>query len=197
MASYYDVLGVSVFADAEEVRRAYHRKAQVLHPDRFAAAPEAERRRAEAQMKTLNEAWTTLRDPEARRRYDVEFGLAPGASEEEGPGDGFWWAADEDEDDDETPLRPSLLRRRGVRLGVVVVLVIGIVISFVAVVVPGGGNHRGSWSAASIDDLRAAAVNAGMTTPQADCFVDTIMSRYRPSDEIDQAVIQQVADGCR
>src|SRR5205814_1030853 len=48
MTSYYDVLGVAADADLEEVRRAYYRKAQRLHPDRYAGAPDPDRRRAEA-----------------------------------------------------------------------------------------------------------------------------------------------------
>jgi curved DNA-binding protein CbpA len=194
MASYYDVLDVSAFADAEEVKRAYYRKAQLLHPDRFAAAPAEERQRAEAEMKTVNEAWNTLRNPEARRRYDVELGLARGDEQADELGDGVLW--DETEDGDETPLRPSLLRRQGVKLAVVFVLVAGLVVSAVAFLAPGGSN-RGGWSAGAIDDLRSAAINAGMTTPQADCFVEEITSRYSPSDEVDQAVIQQLAEDCR
>jgi len=192
MASYYDVLGVSVFADVDEVRRAYYRKAQVLHPDRFAAAPEAERRRAEDEMKTVNEAWNTLRNPDTRRRYDAEIGLTGEPGEEEEFAEGVFW-----EDDGEAEMsRPSLLRRQGVRLAVVAVLVAGLVVSAVAWFAP-GGNHRGSWNAEAVDGMRSAAINAGMTSAQADCFVDTITSRYSPSDEIDRSVIQQVADGCR
>jgi curved DNA-binding protein CbpA len=193
MTSYYDVLGVSAFADPGEVRRAYHRKAQLLHPDRFATAPEPERRRAEAEMKTVNEAWNTLGSPETRRRYDVELGLAGREDEAEELGDGSAW----DRDWDEAPVRPSVLRRRGIRLAVVFVLVAGLVVSAVAFLAPGGGSNRGNWSAAAINDLRSAAINAGMSTPQADCFVESITSRYSPSDEVEQAVIQQVANDCR
>jgi hypothetical protein len=53
------------------------------------------------------------------------------------------------------------------------------------------------WSAAAIAELRFAALNAGMTAPQAECFVGAITSRYGPSDAIDWAVMQQVADACR
>jgi curved DNA-binding protein CbpA len=196
MASYYDVLGVSAFADVDEVRRAYYRKAQVLHPDRFAAAPEVERRRAEDEMKTVNEAWNTLRNPETRRRHDAEIGLTGGYEEEEEEeedfAEGLFW-----EDDGEAEVsRPSLLRRQGVRLAVVAVLVAGLVVSAVAWFAP-GGNSRGRWTTEAVDDMRTAAINAGMTSAQADCFVDTITGRYSPSDEIDRAMIQQVADGCR
>jgi len=192
MTSYYDVLGVSAFADPDEVRRAYYGKAQLLHPDRFAGAPELERQRAEAEMKTVNEAWNVLRNPEARRRYDIELGLIDTDDATEELGDGVLW----DEAEDEAPLRPSLLRRRGVQLAVVVVIVVGFVVSAVAALMP-SPHHRARWTTVAVEDLRTAAVNAGMTETQADCFVDTITKRYSPSDEVDQSVIQQVADGCR
>lgn len=178
MTSYYDVLGVAVDADAEEVRRAYHRTAQRLHPDRHAGAPEAERRRLEAEMKALNEAWNTLRDPEARRRYD----------------EALWDEALRDED--EAPVRRSFFRRTGVRMAVALVLIAGLVASVIAAL-PRPENHSARWSVTAVADLRAAAGRAGMTEPQADCFVETITRRYRPSDDVDPAAVQQVADGCR
>ncbi|MDQ1489245.1 MAG: hypothetical protein QOJ23_1759, partial [Actinomycetota bacterium] len=58
-------------------------------------------------------------------------------------------------------------------------------------------NHPARWSATATAELRSAAIKAGMTAPQADCFVDGITTRYGPSDDVDRAVIQQVADGCR
>jgi hypothetical protein len=207
VTSYYDVLGVAVDADADEVRRAYHRRAQLFHPDRFAGAPEEERQRAEADMKVLNEAWSTLRDPEARRRYDVERGLvAGGPAPDDGsiPADTGWGGTGWDEtswddsvwDDPGSAARPSVLRRTGVRLAVVAVLVGGLVASVIAVL-PRSENHSGRWSPNATAELRSAAVNAGMSGPEADCFVRTVTGRYRPSDDVDPATIQQVADGCR
>jgi curved DNA-binding protein CbpA len=189
MASYYDVLGVGADADFEEVRRAYHRTAQLVHPDRYAGSPDPERRRAEAEMKALNEAWNTLRDPEARRRYDIHLGLIDADGEDGELGDGGLWV------DAEQP-RPSLFRSRGVRLAVAVVVIAGVVASAIVVLSP-PDNHSARWSVTATADLRSAAIKAGMTAPQADCFVQSITTRYGPSDAVDRAVIQQVGDACR
>lgn len=189
MTSYYDVLGVGADADFEEVRRAYHRKAQLVHPDRYAGSLDPERRQAEAEMKALNEAWNTLRNSEARRRYDIELGLIDADGEDEELGDqGLWVDAEQ--------TRPSLLRRAGVRLAIAVVVIAGVVASAIGVLSP-ADNHSARWSATATAELREAAIKAGMTAPQADCFVQAITTRYGPSDDLDLAVIRPVADACR
>jgi curved DNA-binding protein CbpA len=71
VGSLYDVLGVAPGATELELRRAYHRRARVLHPDRHAGAPEAQRQVTESAMRQLNAAWEVLGDPERRGRYDA------------------------------------------------------------------------------------------------------------------------------
>ncbi len=66
MKDYYAVLGVPPGATAEEIRRAYRRRAFELHPDRNGGSPEAE----EA-FKELTEAYMVLADPTRRRSYDA------------------------------------------------------------------------------------------------------------------------------
>jgi molecular chaperone DnaJ len=66
---YYQVLGVSRDASAEELKRAYRRLARQYHPD-VNNAPEAEE-----QFKEINEAYEVLSDQEKRSRYD-RFGHA-------------------------------------------------------------------------------------------------------------------------
>ena len=129
---------------------------------------------------TPNSAFST------RGGEDGEDGEAGGVGEigEEDP-----WA------DGERP-RPSPLRRTGVRWAVVLVILAGIVASAIAVLPP-ADDHSARWSATDTAELRSAAIAAGMTAPQADCFVQAITTRYRPSDDVDRAVIQQVADNCR
>ena len=189
MTSYYDVLGVGVDADLEEVRRAYYRKAQLLHPDRYAGSSPAEQRRAEAEMKTVNAAWNTLRNAEARRRYDIELGFIGADNEDKAPDDEALWEAE--------PQPPQPVFRHGrVPVVIALVLIAGIMASGIAMVLQ-ADNPSPRWSATATAELRSAAIEAGMTAPQADCFVKAMTSRYGPSDKVDWPVIQQVAAACR
>lgn len=67
---YYEVLGVSRGASAEEIKKAYRRKAKELHPDRNRDNPNAE-----ALFKEVNEAYDVLKDDTRRAAYD-RFGHA-------------------------------------------------------------------------------------------------------------------------
>src|SRR5882724_11287108 len=139
MASSYDVLGVGADADFEEVRRAYYRKAQLFHPDRYGGSSDPERRRAEAEMKALTEAWNTLRNSEARRRYDLEHGLIEADGEDEELGDeepgGEGLGVDAEQS------RPSRFRWTGVRLVIALVVIVGAVAAAVVVRSPPPEDH--------------------------------------------------------
>jgi len=64
---YYDRLGVPRDASADEIKKAFRRKARECHPD-VNDAPDAE-----DQFKKLNEAYDVLSDPQKRAQYD-QFG---------------------------------------------------------------------------------------------------------------------------
>ncbi|UCF68842.1 MAG: molecular chaperone DnaJ [Acidobacteriota bacterium] len=67
---YYNVLGVERDASADQVKKAYRRRALELHPDR-----NPDRADAEERFKELSEAYAVLSDPQQRARYD-RFGEA-------------------------------------------------------------------------------------------------------------------------
>jgi molecular chaperone DnaJ len=70
MADYYELLGVPRTASAEELKKAYRRRARDLHPDANPDNPNA----AE-QFKELSKAYAVLSDDDQRARYD-RFGEA-------------------------------------------------------------------------------------------------------------------------
>jgi curved DNA-binding protein len=78
---YYEALGVSPDASAEDIRRAYRSLARRYHPD-VNKDPGAEDR-----FKEISEAYDVLRDPEKRAQYD-RFGSAGPPGQDAAPGAG-------------------------------------------------------------------------------------------------------------
>jgi molecular chaperone DnaJ len=65
MKEFYSILGVSESASAEEIKRAYKKKAMELHPDRHGGD-----KSKEAEFKKLNEAYSVLSDETKKAHYD-------------------------------------------------------------------------------------------------------------------------------
>lgn len=74
---YYEVLGVSKTATADEIKNAYRKMALKYHPDRQQGKSEAEQKEAEEKFKEAGEAYAVLSDPDKRARYD-QFGHSMG-----------------------------------------------------------------------------------------------------------------------
>jgi hypothetical protein len=70
VTTHYDVLGVSPKASAEQIKRAYYRRARAYHPDAHVGSSAAIVDEAQQAMAALNAAWTVLQDDGSRARYD-------------------------------------------------------------------------------------------------------------------------------
>ncbi|MCJ7805342.1 DnaJ domain-containing protein [Patescibacteria group bacterium] len=68
-SDYYDILGVTKNASAEELKKAYRKQALEWHPDRHKDEKEV----AEKRFKEINEAYQVLSDSQKRSAYD-QFG---------------------------------------------------------------------------------------------------------------------------
>jgi molecular chaperone DnaJ len=77
---YYEILGVSKDASADDLKKAYRKLAMQYHPDR-----NPDNKEAEQKFKEVNEAYDALKEPQKRAAYD-RFGHAAFDGGMGGPG---------------------------------------------------------------------------------------------------------------
>lgn len=75
---YYTILGIAKNASAEEIKKAYRKKAMEFHPDRNKGSKEAEEK-----FKKVSRAYEVLSDEQKRKLYDAH---GEAAFEQGGPG---------------------------------------------------------------------------------------------------------------
>jgi hypothetical protein len=86
---YYLELGVARNASTQEIRNAYKRRAQAIHPDK--QTDEKLRKQAEDQMRALNRIMAVLTDAERRREYDLRQFVKNARARPGMVGDGRFW----------------------------------------------------------------------------------------------------------
>lgn len=67
---FYKILGVERNASPSDIKKAYRKKALMLHPDRHANASDAVKKEQEKKFKELGEAYGVLSDTRKKARYD-------------------------------------------------------------------------------------------------------------------------------
>ena len=68
--NFYEILGIGKDASAEEIKKAYYREIKKYHPDTYSGMSEEKKKELNARAALINEAYSTLSDPEKRRQYD-------------------------------------------------------------------------------------------------------------------------------
>jgi curved DNA-binding protein CbpA len=70
--NYYQILGVSVNAPYESIRKAWLIKIKKCHPDRNLTLNDIELQNISKKAEIINSAWGILKDESKRYKYDLE-----------------------------------------------------------------------------------------------------------------------------
>jgi curved DNA-binding protein CbpA len=68
--NYYEVLNISTFADMQEIKKAYYKRAREFHPDRYYHLTFEMKDKLNTLAAHLNEAYEILMDPQQKAEYD-------------------------------------------------------------------------------------------------------------------------------
>ncbi|MDX2003347.1 MAG: J domain-containing protein [Chitinophagales bacterium] len=82
---YYQILGVSKTATADEIKKVFRKLAKQYHPDKNPGDKKAEER-----FKEMSEAYEVLSDPEKRKKYDQLGANYQAYKNAGGAGEEFW-----------------------------------------------------------------------------------------------------------
>jgi hypothetical protein len=169
MGTLYDELGVAPEATADELRRAYYRRARELHPDVNPAG------QTDEAMRRVNQAWAILGHPISRRRYDLQLAHSAetrpsSPARPAGPPPPPRSPAHPDPDD--LPVHISLLARllRPSALILAVLLVIFVVTAYAGQ----AGHTRGptvTTTSTSLDLTQGAAPSGPLPAPMGNCLL--------------------------
>src|SRR5579859_6515127 len=66
-ANYYETLGLTKSASADDIKKAYRKLALAWHPDKHAG----DKTEAERKFKEINEAYQVLSNPQKKQIYDA------------------------------------------------------------------------------------------------------------------------------
>jgi hypothetical protein len=166
MGTLYDELGVGPDASADELRRAYYRRARELHPDVNPAG------RTDEAMRRVNQAWAILGHPVSRRRYDLQLAHSSEARAASPARPAPPPPSPERPVPDDLPVHISLLARllRPSALILAVLLVI-----FVVTAYAGQAGHTRSptttTSSTSVDLTQGAAPGGPLPAPMGNCLL--------------------------
>lgn len=73
MINHFRTLGVKSNATDDEIKKAYRRLSQTLHPDKLIQASAEEQSQAATQLARVQEAYAVLSDPKQRAAFLKDF----------------------------------------------------------------------------------------------------------------------------